>query len=109
MLGKLYLTGHTEMGKAYYWFSVSAAQGNLYAQFFLDRWESPNYPTVILYATRLLYYIGCVFQEHAPFPPIPGGIQIDHKRLAKLREEKIAMGHKPDDYENQSWGGMPMG
>ena len=31
----------------------------------------------------------------------PGGIQIDRKRLRKLREKKIAQGHKPDDHEEQ--------
>jgi len=98
-----------EMEKAYYWFSMSAAQGNPYAQFFLDRWESLNAPSVMLSVTRLLHHMGNIFQEQAPSTNIPGGIQIDRKRLAKLREKKIAMGHKPDDHEKQSWGGMTMG
>ena len=37
----------------------------------------------------------------------PGGIQIDRKRLRKLREKKIAQGHKPDDHEEQ-WPQMTM-
>ena len=37
----------------------------------------------------------------------PGGIQIDRKRLKKLQEKRIAMGHKPDDHEQQ-WPDMTM-
>ncbi len=53
--------------------------------------------------------MGRIFQGQAPSTTVPGGIQIDRKRLEKLREMKIAMGHKPDDHEEQSWGEMTMG
>ena len=49
--------------------------------------------------TRLLYHMGRIFQEQIPAPSVPGGIQIDRKRLAQLRKKKIAMGHRPDDHE----------
>ncbi len=52
--------------------------------------------------TRLLYHMSRVFRDAAPSPPVPGGVQIDRKRLRQLREKKIAMGHKPDDHEEQS-------
>ena len=39
--------------------------------------------------------------------PSPGGIQIDRKRLKKLQEKRIALGHKPDDHEEQ-WPDMTM-
>ena len=29
------------------------------------------------------------------------GIQIDRKRLEELQEKRIALGHKPDDHEEQ--------
>ena len=29
------------------------------------------------------------------------GLQIDRKRRQQLRERRLAMGHKPDDYENE--------
>ena len=63
----------------------------------------------MLSVTRLLHHMGRVFQEKAPAPSIPGGVQIDRKRLAQLREMKIAMGHKMDDHEEQSWSGITMG
>ena len=48
--------------------------------------------------------MGRIFQDQAPAPSVPGGIRIDRKRLQQLREKKIAMGHKPDDHEEQSQG-----
>ena len=109
VLGKLYLD-RQDHEQAYYWFSQAAAQGNEYAQFFLDRWDCLKPPTVMLSVTRLLHHMGRIFQEQIPAPSVPGGIRIDRKRLAQLREKKIAMGHKPDDHEEQtpSWT-MTMG
>lgn len=102
-LGKLYLD-RQKQGQAYYWFTQSASQGNEHAQFFLDRWDSLRSPSVMLSVTRLLYHMGTVFREQAPAPSVPGGIQIDRKRLAQLKEKKIAMGHKADDHEDLSQG-----
>ena len=86
----------------------SASQGNEYAQFFLDRWDSLKPPSIMLATTRLLHHTSRVFQDQTPPPPVPGGIQIDRKRLAQLREKKIAAGHKPDDHEEQSYIGPAM-
>ena len=99
-LGKLYLDSQ-DREQAHYWFTRSAAQGNEYAQFFLDRWDDLKPPSVMLSVTRLLHQMGRIFQEQAPVPTVPGGIQIDRKRLVQLREKKIAMGHKADDHEEQ--------
>ena len=108
-LGKLYL-GRQDREQAYYWFSQSVSQGNEYAQFFLDRWNNLKPPSMMLSVTRLLHHMSRIFQEQIPAPTIPGGIQIDRKRLQQLREKKIAMGHKPDDHEEQSQGqSMTMG
>ena len=108
-LGKLYLD-RQDRGQAHYWFSQSAAQGNEYAQFFLDRWDNLKPPSVMLSVSRLLHHMGHIFQEQIPVPAIPGRIQIDRKRLAQLREKKIAMGHKPNDHGEQSQGqSMTMG
>ena len=108
-LGKLYLE-RNDKAEARYRFTQSAAQGNEYAQFFLDRWDNLKPPTVMLSVTRLLHHMSRIFQEQIPAPTIPGGIQIDRKRLQQLREKKIAMGHKPDDHEEQSQGqSMTMG
>ena len=102
-LGKLYLDAH-DQEQARYWFTQSAVQGNRYAQFFLERWDDLKPPSVMLSVTRLLHHMSLVFQEQTPTPSVPGGIQIDRKRLAQLREKKIAMGHKADDHEDPSQG-----
>jgi len=115
-LGKLYLMGQEvsqDREIAWYWFTQSAGQGNQYAQFFLDRWGTMRPPSVMLCVTRLLYHMSRIFQSETPAPAVPGGIQIDRKRLEQLREKKIAMGHKPDDHEERQsqqmgWGGMSM-
>ena len=99
-LGKLYLDSQ-DREQAHYWFTRSAAQGNEYAQFFLERWDNLRPTSIMLSITRLLYYMSRIFQEQMPVPTVPGGIRIDRKRLAQLREKKIAMGHKADDYEKQ--------
>lgn len=99
-LGKLYLDKQ-DRKQAYYWFTQSAAQGNEYAQFFLDRRDTLKQPSIMLSVTRLLHHMGRIFQEQTPAPSVPGGVQIDRKRLAQLREKKVAMGHKADDHEEQ--------
>lgn len=100
-LGKLYLD-RQDREQAHYWFSQSAIQGNEYAQFFLDRWDSLKPPSVMLSVSRLLHHMSRIFQEQIPVTTVPGGVQIDRKRLAQLREKKIAMGHKPDDHEERT-------
>jgi len=98
-LGKLYLEEH-DQGQAHYWFTQSASQGNHYAQFFLDRWDNLKPPSVMLAATRLLYHMGRIFQDQTPSPPVHSGIQVDRKLRARIMEQKIARGHKPDDHED---------
>ena len=107
-LGKLYLE-ERDQEQAHYWFTQSATQGNHYAQFFLNRWESLKPPSVMLATTRLLYHMSRIFQEQTPSPSIPSGIQVDRKLMARIREKKIAMGHKPDDHEEASQSSMQMG
>ena len=110
MLGKLYLTGkevpHDEE-QADLWLTRSARQGNEYAQYLLDYMEESRSPSAMLAVTRLLHHMSRVFQDNSLPKSRPGGIQIDRKRLKKLREKKIALGHKPDDHEEQ-WPEMTM-
>ena len=112
MLGKLYLTGQGvthDQTQAMVWFSRSAAQGNQYAQFFLERQNDLRPPSVMLAATRLLYHMSRIFEDHS-LPQSSAGLQVDRKLQRKIQEKKIAMGHKPDDHEEeQSQGGMVMG
>ena len=98
-LGKLYLEEH-DQGQAHYRFTQSTSQGNHYAQFFLDRWDGLKPPSVMLATTRLLHHMSRVFQEQPPSPPVRGGIQVDRKLRARIMEQKIARGHKPDDHED---------
>ena len=112
MLGKLYLTGlgvTQDQTQAMDWFSRSAAQGNQYAQFFLEHQNDLRPPSVMLAATRLLYHMSRIFENHA-LPHSSAGLHVDRKLRRKIQEKKIAMGHKPDDHEEeQSQGGMVMG
>lgn len=112
MLGKLYLTGQGvthDQAQAMDWFSRSAAQGNQYAQFFLERQNALRPPSVMLAATRLLYHMSRIFEDHA-LPQSSAGLHVDRKLRRKIQEKKVAMGHKPDDHaEEQNQGGMVMG
>ena len=112
MLGKLYLTGQGvthDQAQAMVWFSRSAAQGNQYAQFFLERQSDLRPPSVMLAATRLLYHMSRIFDDHS-LPQSSSGLHVDRKLRRKIQEKKIAMGHKPDDHEEeQTQGGMVMG
>ena len=112
ILGKLYLTGlgvTHDQPQAMDWFSRSAAQGNRYAQFFLEHQNDLRPPSVMLAATRLLYHMSRIFENHA-LPQSSAGLHVDRKLRRKIQEKKIAMGHKPDDHEEeQTQGGMVMG
>ena len=112
-LGKLYLTGKDvarDREQAYRWFWESASQGNEYAQFFLDHINDNHSPNVLLSATKLLHHMGRIFQDNSIPPCPPGSHRADRKLRQKIRQKKIAMGHKPDDHEEeQNMGGMTMG
>ena len=104
MLGKLYLTGKEvpyDEKRAIHWLTQSAEQDNQYAQYFLDHLEENRPPSVMLAVIRLLHHISRVFRDNSVPKSRPGGIQIDSKRLKKLQEKRIALGHKPDDHEEQ--------
>ena len=112
-LGKLYLAGQDvarDPEQAYNWFWESAAQGNEYAQFFLDHIHDNRSPSVLLSATKLLHHMGRIFQDNSVPPSPPGSQRVDRKLRQKIRQKKIALGHKPDDHEEEeTMGGMTMG
>ena len=102
LLGKLTLMGEgvpKDTG-AYEWFAAARANGHAYAEFFMERMERGEQepPSVLLASTRLLYHMGNIFRDNAPASTATG-VQIDRKRLAQLRQKRIALGHKPDDHE----------
>lgn len=110
MLGKLHLAGrevlHDEE-QAVHWLTRSAEQGNQYAQYLLNQLEENRPPSAMLAVTRLLHHMSRVFRDNSVPKSRPGGIQIDRKRLKKLQEKRIALGHKPNDHEEQ-WPDLTM-
>ena len=112
LLGKLTLMGEgvpKDMDAAYEWFAAARDNGHTYAEFFMKRMERGEQepPSVLLSATRLLYHMGNIFRDNAPAPAATG-VQIDRKRLAQLRQKRVALGHKPDDHELEQQQGYTM-
>ena len=104
-LGKLYLLGlevPEDRERARLWFQQSAEQGNQYAQYFLTNMDSRRLQPVAWAVSNLLYHIAGIFREQEPRQKV-GAIRFTDKKLRqKIREKKIAMGHKPDDHEEQT-------
>ena len=110
MLGKLYLTGKEapyDEERADHWLTRSAEQNNRYAQYLLNHLEENRLPSAMLAVTRLLHHMSRVFRDNSVPKSRPGGVQIDRKRLKKLQEKRIALGHKPNDHEEQ-WPNLTM-
>ena len=112
LLGKLTLMGEgvpKDMDAAYEWFAAARDNGHAYAEFFMKRMERGEQepPSVLLASTRLLYHMGDIFRDNAP-ASASNGVQIDRKRLARLRQKRVALGHKPDDHELEQQQGFSM-
>ena len=102
-LGKAYLLGDDipqDRGQAVHWLKLSAEQGNQYAKFLLDR----VYGSIFSSTASLLYHMGRIFQEQRQPTAARMRVAVDSKLKRKIREKKIAMGHKPDDHEEQAMG-----
>lgn len=103
-LGKLYLCGDDvprDKEKSLLWLQLSAPQGNIYAQFLIDHMDSLREPSVLLTATRLMYWLGNIFREDYRKATGGSAFHIDRKRRRKLQEKKQAQGHARDDHEQQ--------
>lgn len=103
-LGKLYLLGKQvppDHDAAVCWLKQSAAQGNESARATLERMERFHGPSVLSAATRLLHHMSRIFQEQSTNGPIASIQFTDSKLRQRIRDKKIAMGHKPDDHEDQ--------
>ncbi len=48
---------------------------------------------------RMLHHMGRIFRDNAVADATHKGIQIDRKRRRQIQEKRIAMGHKPNDHE----------
>ena len=110
ILGKLYLLGKgidQDQEMAEQWLTEAADQGHEYAQFYLDHMGQDRDPSVLLCTTRLLCSMAQIIRDTPP-PAPPAGLRIDRKRFRQLMEKKIALGHKPDDHEEQGYVGPAM-
>lgn len=70
-------------------------------QAFVDAQASERPPASIYQsATRLLHHMGNIFRDQQP--PVDGALRVsvDSKLRQKIREKKMALGHKADDHEN---------
>ena len=104
LLGKIYLTGEgvtRNKEEAIRWFTLSAEQGNEYAQFFLDNMDKFHNPSVSLAVSKLFHRMSKTFEDNIPLKSSGVGIKIDSKLMRKLREKKMAQGHKKDDHEQE--------
>ena len=116
LLGKLYLTGNgvpKDEEAAWNCFRMANAYGHPYAQYALERQEQWQRPELLLTVSRLLYHMSNIFRDNAPTVPAQPRLHIDRKRMRELQELRIALGHQPDDHEEeqtqtQTWGGMTM-
>ena len=52
---------------------------------------------------RMLHHMSRIFKDNSKIDQIHRGLQIDRKRRQELRRKRLAMGHKPDDHEEQTF------
>ena len=89
----MYLQGNElpqDKEEALRWLESSAAQGNDYAQYLIDRMEETQDPSIMLAATKLLHHASHVFREQMP-PANPQGIRIDSRRRKQLLQKRLAI------------------
>ena len=116
LLGKLYLTGNgvpKDEEAAWNCFRMADAYGHPNAQYILERQDQWHQPQLLMTVSRLLYHMSNIFRDNAPTAPAQPRLHIDRKRMRELQELRIALGHQPDDHEEeqtqtQTWGGMTM-
>lgn len=111
LLGKLYWEGKyipQDTEQAVYWLTQAAAQGHTHAQILLERQDTSSLPSAILAVNSLLHSIGRIFQDNARIMDGAQSQHTDRKLRRRIQEKKIAMGHKPDDHEEQGYIGPAM-
>ncbi len=109
-LGKLYLFGQEilpDRETAVYWLTQSAEQGHPYAQLLLDRQTQGAAPAVALSLTQLLHHMSRILRDSLPSFSTTGML-VDRKLRQKIREKKIAQGHREDDHEEYRGPTMSM-
>ena len=96
-MGKLV---HRDRETALHWFELAAAQGNVYAQFFIDHIDEIGIrnPDIFMSVTSLFGQLENIFNEQNSKLGSKA-IQLDSKRRKILREKKLAQGHAYDEHE----------
>ena len=116
LLGKLYLTGNgvpKDEEAAWNCFRMANAYGHPNAQYILERQDQWHQPQLLMTVSCLLYHMSNIFRDNAPTASAQPRLHIDRKRMQELQELRIALGHQPDDHEEEqiqtwTWGGMTM-
>ena len=111
LLGKLYWEGQVipkDKEQAVYWLTQAAEQGHTHAQILLERQDSSSLLSAILAVNNLLHQMGRIFQDNAWLKDGTHGQHTDRKLRRKMQQKRIAMGHKPDDHEEQGYIGPAM-
>ena len=111
LLGKLCWEGEAipqDREQAVHWLGQAAEQGHAHAQILLERQDSSSLPSAILAVNNLLHQMGRIFQDNAWPKDGTHGQHTDRKLRRRIQEKKIAMGHKPDDHEEQVYIGPAM-
>ena len=111
LLGKLYWEGKAvpqDKEQAVYRLTQAAEQGHAHAQILLERQDSSSLPSAILAVNSLLHQMGRIFQDSAWPKDGTHGQHTDRKLRRKMQQKRIAMGHKPDDHEEQGYIGPAM-
>ena len=80
-----------------------AVQGDPFAQTIIDH-PNQDWSIAVQSVTRLLYHMSRIFEDNCKTDAMHRGLQIDRKRRRQLREKRLAMGHRPDDHENEEIG-----
>ena len=60
-------------------------------------------PTVGETVVRMLHHMSGIFEDNSKIDQIHRGLQIDRKRRQELQRKRLAIGHKPDDHEEQTF------
>lgn len=85
-------------------FMSSIKQGNGNNKIHLEDMDRFNNKKISLVVSKMFYHMGKMFEDNIPLQTFNVGKKIDSKLLRKLRQKKMAQGHKSDEQEHQNIG-----
>lgn len=104
-LGRLYLLGTgvpQDRDLAMELLGRSAVQGDSRAAALAKEPERVSLLPAAMAVTRMLHHMSRIFERNCKQDQVFQGLQIDRKRWRELQELRIAMGHMPDDHEDET-------